>query len=238
MAVHLPLSIEAQIEARVLMMSTNNILTRSACVCPRWPLKTASPTSSLSSRTPTSSSALTPAPAPNQREAWYINRGGLRMRAAGQLVYELPSMGGDVVVSLDGTPIDPSQHPGAVAFIDLHHRETSASAVVEQARARGVFGFTAQHHGAGVDGLIGQLAVNTGSQSFSDDERESADLGDAIAWAYRLPKLRDNNRVVVVMNPPLRHHGERRLPRGRPLQHLSPHVSAAGGREVVAGEVR
>jgi hypothetical protein len=43
--------------------------------------------------------------------------------------------------------------------------------------------------------------VNTGSQSFSDDERESADLGDAIAWAYRLPKLRDNNRVVVVMNP-------------------------------------
>jgi hypothetical protein len=70
------------------------------------------------------------------------------MRAAGQLVYELPSMGGDVVVSLDGAPIDPSQHPGAVAFIDLHHRETGASAVVEQARARGVFGFTAQHHGA------------------------------------------------------------------------------------------
>ncbi|MCK6519926.1 hypothetical protein L6R49_00670 [Myxococcota bacterium] len=255
MAVHLPLSIEAQIEARVLMMSTNNILSPAngkpiiqpsqdivlGCyymtrerdqakghgrafsdpsevaiaydageVALQAKVRVRLPALALEDRITDFIPELADAhlivgvdagPGANQREAWYINRGGLRMRAAGQLVYELPSMGGDVVVSLDGSPIDPTQHPGAVAYIDLHHRETSRSAVVEQSRARGVFGFTSQHHGSGVDGLVGQLAVNTGSQSFAEDEHDTADLGDAVAWAYRLPKLRDNNRVVVVVNP-------------------------------------
>ena len=227
MAVHLPLSIEAQIEARVLMMSTNNILSPAhgkPIIQPSQDIvlgcyymtrarlgargqgrefanpaevlvahdagevelhaevKVRIPARPLEQRIVDFIPELADAnlvvgvdTAPGVSEAWHYHRGQFRKSGVDSLRQEMATMGGDVVVTVDGAKADTE---GAAATIDLRHTDHADV-------GDGTTHFVAQLH-------TGDLGENKSSQT--------KDFGTLTAWAYQLSKVRDSARVVVVLN--------------------------------------
>jgi DNA-directed RNA polymerase beta' subunit len=237
MAVHLPLSIEAQIEARVLMMSTNNILSPASgrpIIQPSQDIvlgayymtrerrfakgedrefsspdevlaaydsgevglhariKVRLPTMSLERRLSETLPELGDTHlfvgadrSEGSGDVLYVYRGHVRAIPADGRVGDVPAMGGDVVVSLNGAA---GLDAGGVARLDLAH---DACAPVP---SKGAWSFSAGHVGgnfspAGALGEEGALVA------------DSVINGDGfVATSYALPKLRGNGRVVGVVH--------------------------------------
>jgi DNA-directed RNA polymerase beta' subunit len=235
MAVHLPLSIEAQIEARVLMMSTNNILSpasgrpiiqpsqdivlgayymsRERFYEPGEGRVFSSPDEVLAAydaneiglharvkvRLPTQPTAQNLADSlpelgdahlfvgfdaeRGNSGALHVYRGNTRAFEAG-VADELPIMGGDVVLSIDGV----GSSAGAVAQIAMHHRKGEAAPV------DGAWTLTATNL---LDGDTSPLGFDGEGNALDGDVIE----GDGfICRAFTLPLLRGASRVVAVVN--------------------------------------
>jgi DNA-directed RNA polymerase beta' subunit len=237
MAVHLPLSIEAQIEARVLMMSTNNILSPAhgrpiirpsqdivlgAYYMTRERLNSkgegrvfSSPAevlgaydagevalqSKISVRMPVASSeerlssslenlgdAHLICGVDNGRDDMgysYVYRGVLRNLKPGEHVGELPSMGGHVEISVNGSAFSGDEE--TVAAISLLHR-VGAGAVVS-----GAWNVTSCHVTSG-----DAAPVSTGPDGVVETSTIEGDGYNVTCT--RLPKLRGNGRVVASLN--------------------------------------
>ena len=240
MAVHLPLSIEAQIEARVLMMSTNNILspasgrpiiqpsqdivlgsyymTRERAFAKGEGRTFASPAEVLAAydagEVEMHARVKVRMPAPNlktrllndfpdlhdvrmligvdsargQSEAWFSHRGAVRTIDDGN-VGEVPVLGGDVRVSLNGEGDEPN---GAVALFSLFQENGEGSG------NKDAWTFVA----SGLSGKGKAPAI------FSDKGTASRKIkkieGDGFtAIGVELPQLRGNNRFVGLVNPKL-----------------------------------
>ncbi len=246
MAVHLPLSVEAQIEARVLMMSTNNILSpangkpiinpsqdvvlgcyymtrdrtgakgegrefanpaevlvafESGDVDLHAKVQVRIPARPLEQRVVDHMIDLQDChlvvgvdTAPGSNEVWHYHRGHFRRRAVGSLLQELPTVGGDVYIGVDGN-ID-KVPDSAVAVVDLRHAPTDSSEAVSQGR----MGFCAQHFTDSVEGLQAKLASSFEGADFDADALTSVEIDDLVVWGYRLPKRRDTTSAVVIIN--------------------------------------
>ena len=240
MAVHLPLSIEAQIEARVLMMSTNNILSPASgrpiiqpsqdIVLGSYYMTRERAFAKGEGRTFSGPSEVLAAydagevdmhakvqvrmPAPDlqtrllndfpelhdvrlligvdtdrdQSEAWFAHRGVVRAITDGA-VGEVPVLGGDVHVSINGDNEDVSD---GVALFSLHQQNGDASGV------KGLWTF-------GVSGMAGKAKVpgvfsekGTASRKVTKIEGD-----DFTAVGVELPKLRGNARFIGLINPKL-----------------------------------
>ena len=227
MAVHLPLSIEAQIEARVLMMSTNNILspahgkpiiqpsqdivlgcyymTRERLGARGEGREFANPGEVLvahdSGEVELHAKVRVRIPARpleqrvvdfipeladanlvvgvdvggGQSEAWHYHRGQFRKYGASTMVQEMPTMGGDVLVVVDGAE---ANRDAASAVLNLSHTDTTDM-------GDGITSFTAQVHSKTLKAPKG-VGVH--------------ELGDITAWSYNLPKVRDSARTVVTLH--------------------------------------
>jgi DNA-directed RNA polymerase beta' subunit len=240
MAVHLPLSIEAQIEARVLMMSTNNILspasgrpiiqpsqdivlgsyymTRERAFAKGAGRTFASPAEVLAAYDAgevdmhAKVKVRMPAPALQTRllndlpdlhdvrlllgvdtargssEAWFSHRGAVRIIEDGN-VGEVPVLGGDVRVSLNGSHEDPE---GAVALFSLHQEngETTGN--------KNSWTFAAS--GLSAKGKVPSVFSDKGTASRKTKKIEGDDF---TAIGVELPQLRGNNRFIGLINPKL-----------------------------------
>jgi DNA-directed RNA polymerase beta' subunit len=235
MAVHLPLSIEAQIEARVLMMSTNNVLSPASGrpiiqpsqdivlgayfmtreklfqkgegkvfsspdevlaaydaeeVALHARVKVRLPTPPTPQRLVESLDELGDAhlfigfdEARGQAGALHVYRGNVRSVGTGS-AGELPIMGGDVTVSIDGH----GEAVDAVAAVSLFHRGGESVAV------SGAWSLAATH-------------ITDGSAPLGAHGPDGAPLeGDVhsgegwVAQAFTLPELRGARRVVASVN--------------------------------------
>ncbi len=236
MAVHLPLSIEAQIEARVLMMSTNNVLspasgrpiiqpsqdvvlgayfmTREMFYQPGEGRVFSSPDEVLAAYDAGEVSMhakirvrLKTPPTPQriiesldalgdvhlvvgydeqrgQSGALHVYRGNVRTVAAGGLG-ELPIMGGDLAVTIDGQGAPDGD---VVTALALQHRAAHVSAVA------GAWTFGAAHLASGD---TSPAAFDPVGNELEADRLE----GDGfVCRAYSLPKLRGAARVVAAVD--------------------------------------
>ncbi|MEL6344552.1 MAG: DNA-directed RNA polymerase subunit beta', partial [Myxococcota bacterium] len=235
MAVHLPLSIEAQIEARVLMMSTNNILSPAHgrpiirpsqdVVLGSYYMTRARVNARGEGRVFSSPDEVLAAydggevhlqarvkvrlPVPPVRERIatrlqdlgdthlflgidrerdsasyiYMYRGVAREIPAGEMPGELPSLGGDLMVSIDGAPVTPTA--SAIATIQLHHRNGGAEPV------SGCWTMAASHIGEGAP-LPGAYDPDGNALEMEDIEGDSY-----VIRVIKLPKLRNNGRVLA-----------------------------------------
>jgi DNA-directed RNA polymerase beta' subunit len=252
MAVHLPLSIEAQIEARVLMMSTNNILSPAhgkpiiqpsqdivlGCyymtrarkyargegrifsspnevlvaydageVDLQAPVKVRMPAPKLETRlgsglletlgdahlfvgVDTSASAS---------EVWHVHRGNVHRHKQGEVIRDLATLGGDVLVAVDGEGADLDASSEAVALFDLRRDSADVSDLVKVAGARGMFSFVSQHH-IGPLADRGGLAINADNKPFDSAAIASHQIGDVTVSLFNLPKLRDFKRKIAVVD--------------------------------------
>ena len=237
MAVHLPLSIEAQIEARVLMMSTNNILSPAhgrpiirpsqdivlgAYYMTRERLNSkgqdrvfSSPAEVLGAydagevdlqarirvRMPVESSEeRLSASLENLGDTHlfvgidhsrddigyaYVYRGVVRSLKPGEHPGELPSMGGNVEVSVNGSAM--SGGDNVIASISLNHRSGG------EASNAGTWAVVASHLTSG----------ESAAGAFSPDGAAEVELVEGegyTATCLRLPKLRGNGRVMASLN--------------------------------------
>ncbi|MCB9793339.1 MAG: hypothetical protein H6741_11500 [Alphaproteobacteria bacterium] len=137
--------------------------------------------------------------AADTHEVWHIHRAGLRKRGVGSVRCELASLGGDFLLSVDGAAAAQVGSGGLVGALDLLHDQSAPSAVVQAAKAAGVFGFAAQHLAEGGT-LSDGLAIDESGTDFAVEAVEEVNLDGTLARAYRLPKLRDNNRIVVTVH--------------------------------------
>ena len=240
MAVHLPLSIEAQIEARVLMMSTNNILspasgrpiiqpsqdivlgsyymTRERAFAKGQGRTFASPAEVLAAYDAgevdlhAKVNVRMPSPVLKTRllndlsahadirllvgvdggrdssEAWFSHRGALRAVEGGK-VGEVPVLGGDVRVNLNG---DDGGAGDAVAVFDLY---------TDNGEGKGTEGaWTFVASGLSGKGKVPAIYSDKGTASRKIKKVEGEDF---VAVGVELPKLRGNGRVVGLVNPSL-----------------------------------
>ncbi len=248
MAVHLPLSIEAQIEARVLMMSTNNILSPAhgkPIIQPSQDIVLgcyymtrerpysrgegrifSSPTEVLMAYdagevdlqaivdvrmpAPTLEKRLGAElldelgdahlfvgvdPDPERSEVWHVHRGSVHRHGVGDVIRDVATLGGDVMVSVDGR--GSSAPEGVSTLLDLRHEDSAADTPFEG--VRGLLGFTASQHTGAHSGRDG-MAVNVNGEPFGPDATTHHRIGDLSVTAYRLPKRRDLERVVIVLD--------------------------------------
>ncbi len=237
MAVHLPLSIEAQIEARVLMMSTNNILSPAhgrpiirpsqdivlgayymtrdrlnskgegrvfssadevlgaydagevdlqARISVRMPVLTSEQRLSASLRNLGDTHLIVGIDSALDRFNYtYVYRGVIRSLTPGEHPGELPSVGGNVEVSVNGSGF--TGDAGTIAAVSLLHRAGEGTAV------SGAWSLTSSHLGAG----------DTAAAAFGPDgatEIETVEGDGYTATCVRLPKLRSNGRVIASLN--------------------------------------
>jgi len=252
MAVHLPLSIEAQIEARVLMMSTNNILSPAhgkpiiqpsqdivlGCYYMTRELPYgrgagrifSSPTEVLVAYdagevdlqagvkvrmpAPTLESRLGAGlleelgdahlfvgidPAADVSEAWHIHRGHVHRYKKGEVIRDVATLGGDVIFSIDGAGANLDVPGESVAVLDLRHPGVGANKLLAEASEKGLFGFTSQSHTGDFPGRAG-MGMGADNKPFGTDVLGTHSFGDAHATAYRLPKRRELERVVIVLD--------------------------------------
>ena len=236
MAVHLPLSIEAQIEARVLMMSTNNVLSpahgrpiirpsqdvvlgtyymsrakafskgegRKFCspnevlaaydageVSIHAMIKVRLKAESLHHRLVEELPELGDAHlvvgidgAVGEHRVGHVHRGFVREVGAGNLG-EVPIMGGDLVIGVDGVA-DVSD--GAIASVNIWHRDGAGEPTP------GVWTFNASHHGGDV---VAPSAFDAEGNS------QEGDLIEGEGWTARcvaLPRLRGASRVIGMVS--------------------------------------
>lgn len=237
MAVHLPLSIEAQIEARVLMMSTNNILSPAhgrpiirpsqdivlgayymtrerlnskgegrvfssadevlgaydagevdlqAKISVRMPVYSSE--ERLSSSLENLGDTHLIVGIDSDTDAFnytYIYRGVIRSLKPGEHPGELPSVGGNVDVSINGSAF--SGDDNTIAAVSLLHRAGEGSVV------DGAWGVTSSHLGAG----------DTAAAAFGPDGAIATEVVEGEGYSatcIRLPKLRSNGRVIASLN--------------------------------------
>ena len=236
MAVHVPLSIEAQIEARVLMMSTNNILspasgkpiiqpsqdvvlgcyymTRERLFAKGWGRVFESPAEvevaydsgevhlqapvlvrmtapPLETRVPDRILELKDAhlvigvdlPG-NKHTIWHFHRGECNSYPSATIIPDVASLGGDIVVGIDGATVE-SVNP-VFAGVSLSH-------IGGHVLNAGQFSFAAGH---GVGGVAPVAECTQGAV-----ESYELEVPGLKVRAFRLPKLRGNNRVVGVVAP-------------------------------------
>jgi DNA-directed RNA polymerase beta' subunit len=240
MAVHLPLSIEAQIEARVLMMSTNNILspasgrpiiqpsqdivlgsyymTRERAFAKGEGRVFSSPAEVLTAydagEVDLQAKVKVRMPAPHlktrllnevpelaevrllvgvdtargESEAWFSHRGVVRTIEEGS-IGEVPVLGGDVHVSLNGENPEPGD---VAASFSLFQRDG------ETTGNKGLWTFAAS--GITNKGKVPGAFSDKGTASRKISKIETDEF---IAVAVELPKLRGNGRVVALVNPKL-----------------------------------
>jgi len=250
MAVHLPLSVEAQIEARVLMMSTNNILspangkpiiqpsqdivlgvyymTRerrfakgegrrfsgpgevlvahdSGEVHLQAPVDVRLPAAPLETRVFQQIPELGDAhlflgvdPDGSRREIWHFHRGSC-WRHENSVRVEVPIMGVDALVSLDGAPPALGDTADNICLVDLHHGSADSSATLDQARSLGTLGLVCQSYTGDPPGQDG-FGVNVGGGAFAAKNVLVQDFGDVQAVGYRLPKQGDLSRAALIIN--------------------------------------
>ena len=251
MAVHLPLSIEAQIEARVLMMSTNNILspahgrpiiqpsqdvvlgsyymTRERLFAKgagrvfaspeevvmaydagevdlHAQIKVRIPADPLELRVPRTFPNLEPihvvvgVDQGDKREAWHFYRGHVWRAESGTSLGEVASMGGDVVVSIDGDGTKPALADNVVAYFDLFSQPTSGKPT-KLLKADHCNYFAATN-------LVGtqKLPVNLSAKDNNAKKFESVETietDEFVALAIRMQMVRGATRVVATVNPRL-----------------------------------
>ncbi len=234
MAVHMPLSIEAQIEARVLMMSTNNILSPASgrpIIQPsqdvvlgsyymtraRRKAKGAgsvysSPDEVLAAydagevdlharvrvRLPTGPTAerlvtgldLGDAHAilgidrgRGEHDVLHVNRGSSRWLGGTGVADEMPLMGGNVGVSLDGGAIEGD----VVVVTELHHRGGSMNG------HPGAWTLCATH---AHEGAADPVVLNPDGKQAEVERFEGEGY---VAVAAQMPKLRGNARVIAAI---------------------------------------
>ncbi len=235
MAVHLPLSIEAQIEARVLMMSTNNVLSPAhgrPIIQPSQDIVLgtyymsreklfargtgqvyASPDEVLAAydagevtlhakirvrlpSLPLAERVVQDLPdlgdahlvvgvdeAPGQFTALHAYRGHVRSITDGTLG-DLPIIGGEVVVSIDG-----DSSGGGVASIQLFHRASDTTAVPS------AWTFGACQLAAGESAP--RAFDNEGAVVETDDVIED----DYVTRSFSLPRMRGASRYVAMISP-------------------------------------
>ena len=270
MAVHLPLSIEAQIEARVLMMSTNNILSPAhgkpiiqpsqdivlGCYYMTRDRKGAKkggefgnpaevlvafeagdvelhsevrvriPARPLEQRVVDYIPELADChlvvgvdTAPGESEVWHYHRGAFQKSGAGSLVQEMPTVGGDVVVTIDGADVDVPA--SAAAVLDLRHAGSKTSPATGHKK----LSFCSQHFDKSVKGLEKKLAKGYDGGKF--DSIEVVEIDDLVVWAFRLPKRKDSSSVVVVVNQKIQSVVDARFNTTRRLKALGKAVAWA-----------
>ena len=264
MAVHLPLSIEAQIEARVLMMSTNNILSpahgkpiiqpsqdivlgcyymtrerkgargagrefanpsevliayESGDVELHAEVQVRIPARPLEQRVVDYIPELADChlvvgvdTAPDSSEIWHYHRGSYRKKGVGTLIQEMPTVGGDVLVALDGEEVDVPDSVAAV--LDLRHSATKTSPATGHKK----LSFCAQHFSKSVKGLQKKLAKGYKGGKF--EAIEVVEMDDLVVWSFRLPKRKDTSSVVVVVNQKVEAVVDARFNTTRRLQAL------------------
>jgi DNA-directed RNA polymerase beta' subunit len=252
MAVHLPLSVEAQIEARVLMMSTNNILspangkpiiqpsqdivlgvywmTRSRRFAKgegrefsgpdevlvafdsgevhlQAPVRVRLPAAPLETRVfqliPELGDAhlfLGVDPSADQQEIWHFHRGTCTRYGSTARV-EVPIMGCDAVVSLDGAKASLEVGRTPLAVIDLHHG-TPIGGNIDAAREIGTVGLSASSYTVDPPS-VGDHTVDFKSKPFSKRAVAVKQFGDLQAVGYTLPKHGDLSRVALIVNQKL-----------------------------------
>jgi len=251
MAAHLPLSIEAQIEARVLMMSTNNILspasgkpiiqpsqdvvlgcyymTREAKLVEgsgrkfsgpgevlvaydsnevnlQAGIRVRMPALPLEDRIVDSIPELGDAhlfvgvdTSTESSEVWHYHR-GVVSKGLGGIQTEVAILGGDVICSLDGQPVDVAEGTKPVALIDMRGSAAPTSPVVADAKSKKVLSFVSQQYSGKLAGKLGDLASSATGKGFGPKSIVKHTIGSMTLWAFHLPKHRDLNRVVVVLN--------------------------------------
>ncbi|MFT4979676.1 MAG: DNA-directed RNA polymerase beta' subunit, partial [Myxococcota bacterium] len=243
MAVHLPLSIEAQIEARVLMMSTNNILSPASgrpiirpsqdVVLGTYYMTRPRVGALGEDRIFASADEVVaaydadevhlqariqvrlPVPPTIERLAAklqnlgdthlligydlaqddpgyvYLYRGVPQHLRPGQHPGELPSLGGDLLVSVEGSEVPDSG--SAVAAISLWHRDSVGEAVSDK------WTFSSSH-----------VQSSAPASAFDRDgavaEHEVVEADGYTAYVTRLPKLRNNGRIIATVQLPVDQH--------------------------------
>ena len=266
MAVHVPLSIEAQIEARVLMMSTNNILSPASgrpiiqpsqdvvlgcyymtrlrkyakghgrsfgdaaeveCaydageVHLQAPIKVRLPAMRLESRLHERIPELKDSHllvgvdvSATSREVWHVHRGATTRHGENTVVADVASVGGDIAVTVDGAKVEGD----AFASVAFFHQGGKLPAGKGLRFAVG--------HGVGKT-----KAVVDGSGEFEGDAVDIDAGPELLVKAYRLPKLRNNSRVIGVVSCNLPSNGgevvvDARLNTARRLELLRKGVAA------------
>ena len=240
MAVHLPLSIEAQIEARVLMMSTNNILspasgrpiiqpsqdivlgsyymTRERAFAKGEGRVFSSPAEVLAAydagEVDLQAKVQVRMPAPHlktrllnevpelaevrllvgvdtgrgESEAWFSHRGVVRTIEEGS-IGEVPVLGGDVHVSLNGENAEPGDVAASFSLFQ-QDGETTGN--------KGVWTFAS----SGITNK-GKPPAAFSDKGTASRKISKIETDEFIAVAVELPKLRGNGRVVGLINPKL-----------------------------------
>ena len=249
MAVHLPLSIEAQIEARVLMMSTNNILSPAngkPIINPSQDVvlgcyymtreregtkgegrKFADPAEALIAyeakevELHSKVKVRIPARPLEQRvadfipelgdahllvgvdtgfgkyEAWHYHRAVMRERSVDSLVGEVATLGGDVCVAVDDTPVTGEN---LVGVIGLAHGAEGGKQILEAAKAQGIPGFVSLNLKKELTVAEAMKLAVSEVGAFAESDVVIDRVGDLQVVGYTLPKRKDSSRSAVVVH--------------------------------------